>query len=153
MKKNKYAGEFESHYSAFKGHDLNSLGASQEIVTRLHDFGIQDAEQLIAVASINGTGKALSEALGVTEKEFNDLLEKSPAALPPQLYAAVAEPQEANLNMGALEPTPEIAAEIEGAMVTMPADMAAVVSLPASVNHAKILLQIEVGTPVRLRPS
>ena len=142
MAKKKYPGEFESHYSAFKGHDLNQLGVAQETTTKLNDLGIQDAEQLIAVAAVNGTDKALAGALGISEKQFGDLLSKAQKALPPQLYAAVAEPQEPNLNMGALEPTPEIEAEIAGAMVAMPEELAAVVSLPASINHAKNMSDI-----------
>jgi len=138
MAKKRYAGEFETHYSAFKGHDLSQIEDIPTTVRRkLMDLGIQDAEQLVAVASVNGTDRALAEALEVSPAEFQKHLARAQKALPRQLAALVAEAQEPNLNMGALEPTPEIIAEMEGAMITMPLELAAVVSLPASVNHAK----------------
>lgn len=137
MAKKKYPGEFETHYSAFKGHDLSTIEVSKEITTKLQNFGIQDVEQLVAVAAVDGTGKALGEALGLSAKQFDDLLKLAQKQLPPPLFAAVSEPQEPNLNMGALEPTPEIEAEIASAAMAMPEELAAVVSLPASVNHAK----------------
>jgi hypothetical protein len=137
MLKEKYAGEFETHYSAFKGHDLSQTDIPREVIDKLLELGIQDVEQLVAVASVNGTYEALAEELGVSSGDFEQLIAEARQLLPPQVVTMFSETQEANLNMGALEPTPEIMAEIESSITMMPQEMAAVISLPASVNHAK----------------
>jgi hypothetical protein len=138
MSKQIYSGEFETHFSAFKGHELDKIGNIPSRVTKkLSELGIEDAEQLVALSAVDGTGYNLAEQLQISQDDFDQLLRFAQEALPAHVASAISAPQEPNLNMGALAPTAEIRAEMEAAMMAMPEGLAEVVTLPSSVNYAK----------------
>jgi Papain family cysteine protease len=138
MSKQIYSGEFEAHFSAFKGHELEKLGNIPARVTKkLAELGIEDAEQLVALSAVDGTGYSLADELQISQDDFGELLQRAQAALPPHVASAISAPQEPNLNLGALEPTAEIRAEMEAAMLAMPQGLAEAISLPSSVNYAQ----------------
>jgi len=124
--------EFESNVSAFGGHDLAQIaGIPASVVQALTDLYITDAEQLVAVAAVEGAAQPLAEQLWISFEELEAVLEAARAVVPPQ--AIELQPAgEADLSMGAFVPTDEVIAETHG--LPMLSTEAIPVSLPPAVS-------------------
>lgn len=125
---------YHSDYSAYGGRvlDENAPGAAA-----LKEVGITDAEQLIAAAAVPDVREHLEELVGATGASLDDLLAAARDLLPPQAAEMFAAPASTGvLALGSLEPTEEIAAQIESMAVSAP-ELEAVAALPPSVNFAK----------------
>jgi C1A family cysteine protease len=129
-------------FSGFGGHLLASpegenvaveLGAETEgVMSTLQSLGIEDAEQVVAVAAIPQVREELKQVLGLKDKAFEAFLEQMQKLLPPTLAHNLMEPGEKNLGLGVLPPTPEMQQAAEAAAVEFEA--AELVRLPAMVN-------------------
>jgi C1A family cysteine protease len=127
-------GEFETRLSAFKGHPLSEHLPAKER-TKLGALAIHDAEQLVAVCSVEAARPYLADQLEITESELEQLVNKAREPLPEHLVAELEVQEEADRGAGALEPTPEIAAEVTSIPITV--EEGPVAALPPSVNWAK----------------
>lgn len=129
-------------FSGFGGHLLASpegegvaveLGVETEnVVSTLQSLGIEDAEQVVAVAAIPQVREELQHVLGLKDKAFESFLEQVQKLLPATLAHNLSEPGEKNLGLGVLPPTPEMLQAAEAAAVEFEA--AEAVQLPALVN-------------------
>lgn len=115
---------------------MEALGAGgNEFVATLSSLGIEDAEQLIAIAAIPETREELQLALGMKDKNFNATLERVRNILPPERAALVNSPAPKDFGLGVLPPTAEIIAAAESSAMAIGDEMAeAAVALPTSVN-------------------
>ena len=137
------AAQQASGFSSFGGHLLASAddgsvkaelgGESQEIVATLQSLGIEDAEQVVAVAAIPAVRGELQQVLGLQDKAFQQFLDRVQGMLPPMRAAEFAQPGLKDLGLGAKLPTAEMlqAAEASSSNALLEAMP---VELPASVN-------------------
>lgn len=133
-KKDEHAAEtvFETDCSASLGQPLAKHLAKSSIVEKLAAVGITDAEQLLAVAAIDDVQEFLLEELEVSKQELDAAVKEARKAVPESVAAVAAVPDPYDYGLGALAPTPEIAAEAEARAPVM--DGVAAVALPSSVN-------------------
>jgi hypothetical protein len=110
---NKAAG-----FSAFGGHLLTPAGEEDTAARREDDaaapsiklesltsLGIEDAEQLVAIACIPGVQQELQSTLGADTTALEQLLDRAKAVLPRERAALVSSPAPRDLGLGALAPT------------------------------------------------
>jgi hypothetical protein len=131
-----------SGFSGFGGHLLAmpesgevaaALGPDgPDLVTTLLSLGIEDAEQVVAVAAIPAVRPELQRVLGLQDKPFQDFLDKVQRILPKASAAALSSPSPKNLGLGVRVPTAEMMAAAEASSVEF--DAAEAVELPSSVN-------------------
>jgi C1A family cysteine protease len=111
----------------FDGHPLESVpGLEGSRVAALREFGFADAEQVVAALAVPNISEHLSQKLGLSAGQMDDLVSKLQDVVP-TVAAAV---DVAEFQLGALAPTQEI--EALGAAAE-PLQVAA--PLPPSVNH------------------
>lgn len=134
-------GEFESGLSATKGHGLAQIGEISStvapVVEGLAALGIDDAEELVAVASVEGTRLHLAEHLGLSLRDLETIINEAEKVIPARLVTILEEPGQADLEMGALEPTPQMMAEAIAIQESAPQAVPA--TLPGSVNWARMM--------------
>jgi hypothetical protein len=131
-----------SGFSGFGGHLLAmpesgevaaALGPDgPDLVTTLLSLGIEDAEQVVAVAAIPAVRPELQRVLGLQDKPFQDFLDKVQRIIPKASAVALSSPSPKNLGLGVRAPTPEMMAAAEASAVEFDAGEA--VELPSSVN-------------------
>jgi C1A family cysteine protease len=123
--------------SAFGGHLLTPAGSAKDAaaarvpLTSLASLGIEDAEQMVAVAAIPEVLQELQSVLG-GEAEFQQLLDDAKAALPQDRVTLLSSPAPRDLGLGVMEPTSEMIAAAEGTAAEIAE--AASVALPPAVN-------------------
>jgi hypothetical protein len=102
------------------------------LISTLSSLGIEDAEQVVAVASIPTVRSELQQVLGLKDKAFQHFLDRVQGLLPASRAAALAQPGLKDLGLGARLPTAEMLAAAEA----QPLERAAPspVQLPGSVN-------------------
>lgn len=131
-----------SGFSSFGGHLLaspNGEGAAAALgsegptlVSTLSSLGIEDAEQVVAVAAIPEARSELQRVLGLKDKAFQDFLDKIQGMLPASRVAAFNTPSPKDLGLGVRSPTSEMLAAAEASAVEFEAREA--VELPGAVN-------------------
>jgi len=99
--------------------------------TQLADLGIHDAEQLVAIAGIDENHDGLAGSLGITKEEVDGMVKEARSVLPPGLAAQMEQPLPPLYGLGALEPPPEMRAQVA---TPESIGLLATVSLPLSVN-------------------
>jgi len=124
----------QSKFSAFGGHSLVAASAAVSLAgdttTTLAALGIEDAEQLVAIASIPDVRDELEAVLG--DGVLQQLVDGANNLLPPERAALVSAPAPRDLNLGVLMPTSEMLASAEASSaVGLDEPM---VALPTSVN-------------------
>ena len=102
------------------------------MVANLAALGIEDAEQVVALAAVPGIKEELDAALG--NASLQTLLDQIHASLPAERIALVNKPATEYLALGVLPATPEMVDAAEASAVTASAEMLGPVALPASVN-------------------
>ncbi|MFL5734231.1 MAG: C1 family peptidase [Chloroflexia bacterium] len=137
-----------SGFSGFGGHLLTRIagggadGAERAAgegpggdgyVATLASLGIEDAEQLVAIAAVPEVRDHLQAALGVKNKELQTLLDRVRGALPPERATLMSTPASKDLGLGVLPPPDDIIAAAEASAADVAAG-AAPVTLPAAVN-------------------
>jgi hypothetical protein len=135
-------------FSAFGGHVLGSReGASTAVAVaddqlmRLASLGIEDAEQLLAIAAIPQVREELQNALGTDANALQRLLDDANGMLPPDRATLVSSPAPRDLGLGVLLPTAEMIAAAESSAAS-PYAAEALVALPTSVNLIAFLSPI-----------
>jgi hypothetical protein len=69
-------GDHEHELSAFRGRPLERIaGLEPHLLKGLHTLGIYDAEQLVAIASIDGKLNELATHLNTTIQEVRHLVD------------------------------------------------------------------------------
>jgi len=123
-------------FSAFGGHLLTQTEGTVATYADRHaatlgSLGIEDAEQLLAIAAIPEVREELQLALSVKDQDFQSLLDRVQAALPAERATLVSAPSPTEFGLGVLVPTAEMmaAAEASAAEVAVEA-----VALPSTVN-------------------
>lgn len=123
----------QTKLSGFGGHLLAAGGAelaTGDATATLAALGIEDAEQLVAIAAIPDAREELEEVLG--DGVLQGLVDGANNMLPPDRAALVSAPAPRDLNLGVLMPTSEMLAAAEAsAAVGLDEPM---VALPTSVN-------------------
>lgn len=131
-----------SGFSGFGGHLLAdpegegaavALGAEgPALVSTLSALGIEDAEQVVALAAIPEVRIELQQVLGLKDKAFQGFLEKVQGMLPAARAAALSQPSPKDLGLGVRAPTAEMMNAAQASAVELEGLEA--VSLPAAVN-------------------
>ena len=119
------------HLLAQEGHP-GAAEASDAQLMSLASLGIEDAEQLVALAAIPDILQELQSSLGSEARAFRRLLERAKTALPEERAALLSAPAPKDLGLGVLPPTAEMMAPVEGAATE--GVEAPPAGLPASVN-------------------
>ncbi len=128
-------------FSGFGGHQLvpqddmaSAVAAYGEggdsAVATLNTLGIEDAEQVIAIAAIPEARGELQSALGMKNKDLQRFLEQVQSPLPADRVALVNTPAPKDLGLGVLPMTPEMTAAAEASAM----ELVEAVSLPAAMN-------------------
>jgi C1A family cysteine protease len=106
------------------------------VVQTLSSFGIEDAEQLVAIATVPSAREQLQSILGMKDKKFAALLEQANGLLPKARAAQVNDDAPQEFGYGVLPPTAEIieAAERSAKSDAEDEDLFATTLLPDSVN-------------------
>ena len=129
---NQNDGGYASERSAFGGLMLSTISGVQDTArTALADYGITDAEQVLALAALPDVRPNLEKALGKTD--LDKLLAELRSNVGDMAAAAAEAPVPGTLGLGAMEPSPEMVAEMQSMMVAGPGDA---VALPGNINHA-----------------
>jgi hypothetical protein len=132
-------------FSGFGGHLLAQADGAVEglqttrggdFTTTLADLGIEDIEQLVAIAAIPEVREELQSVLGRKTRDFRTLVDQMQEVLPADRLAAVSTPAPKDMGLGVLPPTPEMEASAEASARAMEIEGidAEAVALPASVN-------------------
>jgi hypothetical protein len=135
-------------FSGFGGHRLTDphavtgdgdrvMGITGDApIANLESLGIEDAEQLVAVAAIQQLQGELRTSLGLKAAEFRSLLDRAREMLPADRAALVSTPAPRDLGLGVLPPTPEILMRAESGPMLAELDEAEAmpVELPGAVN-------------------
>jgi Papain family cysteine protease len=131
-----------SGFSSFGGHLLvmpdgggvtAALGTpGPALTTILSGLGIEDAEQVVAIAAIPEARSELQQVLGLQDRAFHDFLDQVTSLLPAARAATFSVPSAKDFGLGVLAPTAEMMASAEASALPLEAEEA--VSLPASVN-------------------
>lgn len=132
-----------SGFSGFGGHLLADpegdgvaavLGSEgQALVTTLLSLGIEDAEQVVAVAAIPEVRSELQQVLGLKDKSFQSFLDKVQSMLPASRTAELSTPKPKDLGLGVRAPTSEMLSAAEATAVDS-VEGAEAVELPGLVN-------------------
>jgi hypothetical protein len=124
--------------SAFGGHPLAAAGGgaavsdtSTQPLATLVSLGIEDGEQLVAIAAIPEVRGELEKIVG-GDAVLRQLLDNANGSLPPERAALVSAPAPRDLGLGVLMPTAEMIAAAEAPVAGREADL--LVALPTSVN-------------------
>lgn len=135
-----------SGFSSFGGHLLAApdsgdpvaaLGSDgPALVSTLSSLGIEDAEQVVAVAAIPGARTELQRVLGLKDKPFQDFLDKVQGMVPEARAAMLKSPSPKDLGLGVPLPTPEMMAAAEASAQSAQAAEVGqdAVELPGAVN-------------------
>jgi C1A family cysteine protease len=123
-------------FSAFGGHFLTPAEGTvaaydDRHVATLGSLGIEDAEQLLAIAAIPEVREELQLVLSLKDQDLQSLLDQAQAALPAERAALVSAPAPTEFGLGVLIPTAEMMAAAEASAAPLPARA---VALPPSVN-------------------
>lgn len=138
-------------FSGFGGHLLTQSSAGgddsktravaafgesgDEFVGTLSAYGIEDAEQVVAIAAIPEVREELQFSLGMKDKNFKALIEQAQSLLPTERAALVGSPAPKEFGLGVLVPPAETIQAAEMSAIAFGVeDKAAAVTLPASVN-------------------
>ena len=97
----------------------------------LGSLGIEDTEQLLAIAAIPEVREELQVVLSLKDQDLQSLLDQAQAALPAERAALVSAPAPTEFGLGVLVPTAEMMAAAEATAAPLPARA---VALPPSVN-------------------
>lgn len=132
-----------SGFSGFGGHLLAdpdgdgvaaALGSEgQALVSTLLSLGIEDAEQVVAVAAIPEVRGQLQQVLGLKEQAFQNFLNKVQSMLPATRATELSTPKPKDLGLGVRAPTPEMLSVAEASAAEM-VEGAETVELPGLVN-------------------
>ncbi|WP_310388139.1 C1 family peptidase [Roseateles sp.] len=132
-----------SGFSGFGGHLLAdpegdgvaaSLGSEgQALVSTLLSLGIEDAEQVVAVAAIPAVRGELQQVLGLKDKAFQNFLDNVQAMLPATRAAELSTPKPKDLGLGVRAPTPEMLSAAEASAIEV-VERSETVELPGLVN-------------------
>jgi hypothetical protein len=124
------AGPGSGEVSGFGGHRL-PIATKDGPGSTLSVLGIEDAEQLAALAAVPGLETELQDALSVSDSDYRALVDAAVRQLPAERASLLSAPTStADLHLGALEPTEEMLAQ----RVYAVADAGLAVTLPTSVN-------------------
>ncbi|HET9258076.1 MAG TPA: C1 family peptidase [Pseudonocardiaceae bacterium] len=138
MASGQYADNGADGISGFGGHLLAPMGiadsaaAPEANLAGLAALGIEDAEQLVAIAAIPDIAAELGSALSVTVGDLQRLVDDAAAALPRERAALVSSPAPPDRSLGVLMPTDDMIAAAEATAMEIAA--APPLGLPASVN-------------------
>jgi len=133
---------YEPTRSAFGGHKIENIpDVDERARDALKELGLDEAEQVIAVASLDEARDYLADAVG-GQKRLDALLKALRSEIPVAVAASVESPTMTSFALGALPPTPDVENEIAKYALAMPMEAAAV-ALPASINHAKQMSPIK----------
>lgn len=102
----------------------------------LASLGIEDAEQLVAVAAVPGVRQELESVLGTRKRGIQSLvslLSRAEEVLPAERLALVSTPAPRDVGLGVLPPSEEMIVAAEASSMTIAAEARAV-ALPPSVN-------------------
>lgn len=132
-------------FSSFGGHSLAdpdgggafaALGADgPTLVSTLSALGIEDAEQVVAVAAIPGVRTELQRVLGLKDQPFQDFLDKVQGMVPAARAAELLTPSPKDLGLGVPLPTPEMMVAVEASAQAVEADATRkAVELPGAMN-------------------
>ena len=131
-----------SGFSSFGGHLLAdpegdgatvALGSEgPALVSTLSSLGIEDAEQVVALAAIPEVRGELQQVLGLKDKAFQNFIDKVQGMLPAARAAALSLPGQKDLGLGVRAPTAEMISAAQASAVEL--EGLESVSLPASVN-------------------
>jgi C1A family cysteine protease len=136
-------GEFETGLSAFRGHpikpseDVAGTAATRRlgrVEAKLAERGIVDAEQLLGATAVEGVRAELVSLLGVDDNEMGRILEAAEQSIPAPLVPTLQTPAPADLELGVLEPTPEM---LYAAIAIPP--IAAPAELPPNINWVRFM--------------
>ncbi len=117
--------------SAYGGLRLESIGeVDQSVMADLAAVGIDDAEQIVALAAIEGMKDHLAKQLGISPQQVDALVNHARGELHPQMLSMVQHPAPEIHGLGALEPTAEMRAEM-AVMEAEPLGLEAVALPPA----------------------
>jgi hypothetical protein len=123
-------------FSAFGGHLLAQADGAmatyddrQKVI--LASLGIEDAEQLLAIAAIPEVRGELQLVLSLNDDDFQLLLESLQQSLPADRVTLTSAPAPTEFGLGVLVPTMEMIAAAEASAMEV---MAGAVALPVSVN-------------------
>ncbi|MBY3278232.1 C1 family peptidase [Rhizobium laguerreae] len=126
-----------SRRSPFGGHPIRQIeGISGSILDALEGASLDEAEQILAVASLEPGRSALGMLFQGRDQTLDQVLERLAAAIPPAVAASVQEPTMTSFHLGALKPDKQVEALNEGAATIA---MAPPVALPTNVNYAKLM--------------
>src|SRR4051794_32802455 len=115
-------GHWEETMSAFGGHPLHlhvgplraaAVGADEGAGGQLAGLGITDAEQLVALASIEEARNNLAATLDLSKQEVDSLVREAKKVLPAPVVAELDHPLPAVYPLGAVEPPPEARAAVD----------------------------------------
>jgi C1A family cysteine protease len=125
-------------FSAFGGHLLAPEATGDEaggdqLVMDLASYGIEDAEQLVALAAVPEALEALRSALPDGDRSLEQILDSATTSLPAERVALLNVPAPKDLGLGVLAPTNEMLAAAE-VTATEAAEVEAAVTLPPAVN-------------------
>ncbi|MEA2574183.1 MAG: hypothetical protein QOH93_1481 [Chloroflexia bacterium] len=132
-------------FSGFGGHRLVQIQTGEEMafavgedaadgyVSTLAALGIEDAEQLVALAAVPDIQGELETTLGLKKKDFRSLLSQAQETLPPERLALVSNPAPRDVGLGVLPPTEEMITAAESSFM-LAVGLEGAVALPASVN-------------------
>jgi hypothetical protein len=122
----------EPEVSGFGGHRIASATTQATLVAAAAPAGslstlwFEDAEQLVAASAVPGLDTELKDALGLSDADYQAIVDTARQLLPPDRLGLVSTPTStADLHLGALEPPDDMREE--------PVAVAAAV-LPGSVN-------------------
>jgi hypothetical protein len=131
-------------FSGFGGHRLVPESGLPESVTAMYamsdggpgalaSLGVEDAEQLVAIAAIPEVRDELMSTLGLRSREFRALLDQVQGILPAERAALVSAPSPKEFGLGVLPPPPELLSAAEASAVDGVAAVEAV-ALPGAIN-------------------
>ncbi len=129
-------------FSGFGGHSLltqqgrafstEALDTDDGLLVTLSELGIEDAEQLIALAAIPDARAELETVLGPQTDSLQSLLDQVQNDLPADRVALVNKPAPKDFGLGALVPTTEMMAAAEAMSQTL--ESQGPISLPGAIS-------------------
>jgi hypothetical protein len=128
------------------GASLSGLkGASEDTQQKLRQLNITTAEELLAMAAVEGIPDQLAAYLGMAPQDLSAMLDSVRATMSSRAVAAMQEPHAEYYAMGALPPSAGMASMAVGVYESaIPA-----AALPASVNYVSRMPPIRPGQGLR----
>src|ERR1041384_4040178 len=111
-----------------------ALESNEGLAANLLSLGIEDAEQLVAVASIPEVKEELAATFGLKKQAFQTLLKNVKNLLPEDRAELVSTPAPKEFGLGVLIPPPEMIESAEMSAMSVEGSLETAVSLPNSVN-------------------